>query len=110
MMNGTQFLIHHAHCGIYHLTLRERGEAFVERVAQAVEVRVEGNEACALEEGAPARLVGDAVERALPEAHGRLIVACQADRRRVEGIARDVALLDKLRSNGRELRAERAQP
>src|ERR1043165_1790957 len=40
----------------------------VERPGQALEVCVEGDEARALEEGAPARLVGDAVERAPAEA------------------------------------------
>src|ERR1043166_10342207 len=64
----------------------------VERPGQALEVCVEGDEARALEEGAPARLVGDAVERALAEAGGDLAAAGQAHGRRVEGVDGDLAL------------------
>src|ERR1043165_6829043 len=66
---------------------------FVERPRQALEVCVEGDEARPLEEGSPARLVRDAVERALAEADGKLVPARQADRGRVERVDRDFAPL-----------------
>src|ERR1051325_6331585 len=65
----------------------------VERLRQALEVCVEGDEVRALEEGPPARLVGDSVERALPEADGRAVAARQPDRKREEGGGTDVVRL-----------------
>src|SRR5687768_9166824 len=64
----------------------------VERAAEALEVGVEGDEARALKEGPPARLVGEAVKRALAEAHGAAAVARQAHRRGVERVDRHLAL------------------
>src|SRR5437763_17153362 len=87
----------------------------VECLRQALEVRVEGDEARALEEGASARLVRDAVERALAVADGELVPARQAHRGRVERVDRDAAALGLARgafqinrvNRGREVEAAR---